>query len=186
MLLVDHINEENSRLYNLIDQYHIAIPPTDLALYQTLGPTLHSLKDALDLAIDTKEEKIAKFSSDLEKNIGELMAEVLEIRNKAQDPMILSPNSKFENVSTFLEDIRAQLNHAEQMKAKYESWGRLFKSGGSTDPAKEEEAAPAQTSSPPQELEETRTEVELKCTLWNSLHNWESITEYFLFYLIIK
>jgi dynein heavy chain len=179
MSLVDHINAENSRLYNLIDQYRIMIPPTDLALYQTLGPSLHSLKDALDLAIDTKEEKIAKFSIDLEKSMNELMAEVLEIRNRAQDPMILNPSSNYESVFAFLEDLRSQLSNAENMKTKYESWSRLFKVGGSLDPSKEEEVVEAPVSTQPGELEETQTEVELKCTLWNSLHQWQLLTEYF-------
>lgn len=185
MSLVDHINEENSQLYSLIDQYRILIPPTDLALYQTLGPTLHSLKDALDLAIDTKEEKIAKFSTELEKSMNELMGEVLEIRNRAQDPMILNPSSKYENVYAFLEDLRSQLSKAENMKKKYESWSKLFKSGGSVDPAKAEEAAEVQASSQLGELDETQTEVELKCTLWNSLHQWELLTEYVYNYFYI-
>lgn len=178
MSLVDHINQENSQLYNLIDQYRIMIPPTDLALYQTLGPTLHSLKDALDLAIDTKEEKIAKFSTELEKSMNDLMSEVLEIRNRAQDPMILNPSSKFENVYAFLEDLRSQLRKAENMKRKYESWSKLFKSGGTVDPSKADEAAEAPATSQFGEMDETQTEVELKFTLWNSLHQWELLTEY--------
>jgi dynein heavy chain len=182
MSLVDHINAENSRLYNLIDQYRIMIPPTDLALYQTLGPSLHSLKDSLDLAIDTKEEKIAKFSIDLEKSLNDLTAEVQEIRNRAQDPMILNPTSKYETVFSFLEDLRCQLNRVENMKKKYESWSQLFKAGGTLDPSKQEEGAEAQLATQPGELEETLTEVEMKCTLWNSLHQWELLTEYVFMY----
>lgn len=178
MPLVELLNDENSHLHRLIDQYQIQISPTDLALYQTLGPSLRSLKDALDIAMDTREEKITKFSIDLEKNVGDLMQEVLEIRNKAQDPMVLNPLSRHETVTLFLEDLREQLSRAETLKKTYESWNQLFKVGGAAkDGAVEIQDSSAGIITKPGELEETRTEVELKRTLWSSLKDWESITE---------
>ena len=181
MPLVEQLNEENSRLYALIEQYRIGIPPTDLALYQTLGPTLRSLKDALDIAVDTKEEKITKFSIDLEKSVSELMSEVLEIRNKAQDPMVLNPASKHETVAEFLEDLREQLTRTETLKKRYETWNQLFKAGGlSSEVGKQPEEvveSGMSDSNTSGELEETRAEVELKRTLWSSLREWESLTE---------
>ena len=178
--LVEQLAGENTSLYKLIEMFRISIPPTDLALYQTLDPTLRSLKDTLDIAIDTKEEKITKFTMDLEKNVSELMQEVLEIRNKAQDPMVLNPTSNHELVVAFLEDLVAQLNRAEAQKKRYEVWSELFKTGGEPSGETKEQSGDSNSSNTQAkqgELEETKVEVELKRTLWSSLHQWEHLTQ---------
>jgi dynein heavy chain, axonemal len=175
------------RLYHLLETYKIRIDPTDLAFYQTLGPCFRSLKEAVDIASETKDESISKFSSELEKAMTELMAEVSEIRNKSQDPMVLNIGGKSEVIIKFLEDLRSQLDRVEALKKKYESWNELFKNGGVTN-VDEDSLEPASkpiqaatSSSKSGELEETKVEVELKRTLWVSLKEWENITEYVLF-----
>ena len=189
MPLVENLNDENNRLYGLIEQYRISIPPTDLALYQTLGPSLRSLKDALDMSLDTKEEKITKFSIELEKNVAELMQEVLEIRNKAQDPTVLNPLSKHDTVTLFMSELSDQLFKVEALKKKYESWSELFKAGGSMSEVERQRQNQSENNAAaiakPTEFEETRTELELKKTLWVSLREWEKMTEYILLYEII-
>jgi dynein heavy chain len=179
MNLVEQLFEEVSRFYSLLDVYKIPIQPTDLALFQTLSPTLRQLKESVDMATDTKDENITKFSAELEKAMGDLMSEVSEIRNKAQDPMVLNSGAKSELVIKFLEDLRTQLDKVDELKCKYESWGELFKNGGTpTAPAKAEPGKQA-AKEPPKttDLEETRTEVDLKRTLWTSLKEWDALTE---------
>ncbi|KAJ3281611.1 Dynein heavy chain 6, axonemal [Borealophlyctis nickersoniae] len=184
MPLVEQLYEEVTRLYTLMDLHKIAIQPTDLALYQTLGPTLRQLKESVDMASDTKEENISKFSSELEKALADLMGEVSEIRNRAQDPMVLNPGAKNEMVIKFLDELRAQLEKVNAQKGRYELWAELFKSGGNVAAMHAKAAAAAEggggaaaTGMPKSgELEETKTEVELKRTLWLSLKDWEVIT----------
>ncbi|KAJ3101998.1 Dynein heavy chain 6, axonemal [Phlyctochytrium planicorne] len=179
MTFVELYYEEVTRLYTTIDNYKINIMPTDLALFQTLGPTLRQLKESVDMASDTKDESISRFSTDLDKAIGELMSEVSEIRNKAQDPMVLNPSSASELVIEFLSDLRGQLDAIENLKKKYEIWSELFKNGGSIAAmqSKASEAPKVPLQPRTGELEETRNEVDLKCTLWNSLREWSNITE---------
>ncbi|KAI9095538.1 hypothetical protein DFS34DRAFT_182154 [Phlyctochytrium arcticum] len=186
MALVEQLYEEVTRLYTLMEQYKISIQPTDLALYQTLGPTLRQLKEAVDMASDTKEENINKFSGELDRSMNELMSEVSEIRNRAQDPMVLNPGAKSDVVIKFLEELREQLATVEATKVRYEAWSELFKNGGSMAAQKGVEGAPADNKSAPAptsaaigksgELEETKTEVELKRALWISLKDWEVLT----------
>ncbi|KAJ3052746.1 Dynein heavy chain 6, axonemal [Rhizophlyctis rosea] len=184
--LVEQLYEEVTRLYNLMDTHKIAIQPTDLALYQTLGPTLRQLKEVVDMATDTKEENISRFSGELEKSLGELMGEVSEIRNRAQDPMVLNPGAKSEMVIKFLDDLKSGLEKVEERKGRYEMWGELFKSGGSPKAMAEKAAAAAAEGGAPKvaaqqaktgDLEDTKTEVELKRTLWLSLKEWEGVTK---------
>lgn len=176
--LVEHFYNEVTRLYTIMETHKIEIQPTDLALFQTLGPTLRQLKETVDMASDTKEDNISRFSFELEKVTGELMAEVAEIRNKAQDPMVLNPGAKAEDVLEFLDDLREQMDKLEASKAKYAAWEDLFKSGGSTAPdaEKKEDLKPIGSESKVEEMEETKTEIELKRVLWKSLSDWDGIT----------
>ncbi|KAJ1555299.1 Dynein heavy chain 6, axonemal, partial [Nowakowskiella sp. JEL0078] len=181
MNLVENFYDEITRLYNLMEAHKIVIQPTDLALYQTLGPSLRQIKEALDMATDTKEENISKFTSELDHSTSELMNEVSDIRNRAQDPMVLNPGAKSDLVISFLEELCNQLERIETLRVRYEMWAELFKSGGSVSGMQNK--AEVETKAPPTaalkvgELEETKTEVELKRTLWTSLREWEIITE---------
>ncbi|KAJ3192063.1 Dynein heavy chain 6, axonemal [Irineochytrium annulatum] len=182
MVDVEMFYEEVTRLYGLMESYKIPIQPTDLALFQTLGPTLRQLKEAVDMASDTKDESISKFSAELDKGFNELLSEVSEVRNRAQDPMVLNPGTASKIVIDFLEELRVQLDKIDSLKTKYESWSDLFKNGGSVPgAAKKPEGTKAPANAQAQakhgELEDTRKEVELKRTLWISLKEWVSMTE---------
>ncbi|KAJ3111652.1 Dynein heavy chain 6, axonemal [Phlyctochytrium bullatum] len=177
--VVEQFYEEVTRLYGLIDVYKVQIMPTDLALFQTLGPTLRQLKEAVDMASDTKDESISRFSSDLDKAINELMSEVSEIRNKAQDPVVFNAQSSSDLVIEFLRELREQLDRIEGLKKRYEFWADLFKNGGSMAAmnARVQETGKAPAAPSNGELEETKAEVELKSTLWSSLREWNALTE---------
>ncbi|KAI8909816.1 dynein heavy chain and region D6 of dynein motor-domain-containing protein [Gorgonomyces haynaldii] len=179
MPTVEILEQEVTRLYGLLERFKIYIQPTDLAMYQTLSPTLRSLKDAIDIALDSKEENIAKFTADQDRSLNELMQEVSEIRNRAQDPMVLNPNSQSDHVLTFLDDLGNQLLKADTLKKKYEAWAELFRNGGfsaKTEETEEKEKPPQPEETGPNELEETKVELELKKTLWVSLKEWDNIT----------
>ena len=175
--MVETFYTEINDLYAIMDKYKISILPTDLALFQTLGPTLRQLKEAVDMATDTKDDNISKFTSELEKTVNDLMAEVAEIRNKAQDPMVLNPGARSDLVINFLDDLRAQLDQLEASKFKFGAWDALFKNGGSTGPADPtKESVKSSNDLKNAELEETKNELELKRILWKSLSEWDVIT----------
>ncbi|KAI9346257.1 dynein heavy chain and region D6 of dynein motor-domain-containing protein [Obelidium mucronatum] len=108
LALVDKLFDEVSRLYTLIDTYKIKIPPTELAMFQTLGPTLRQLKEAADMASDTKDDNIAKFSADLEKQLFDLTQSAFD----------------------WLLDTSGKLQEMIALKGKYEQWAEIFKNGG--------------------------------------------------------
>lgn len=153
-------------------------------MYQTLSPTFRSLKESLDIAIDSKEDNITKFNVDLEKMLNDLLSEISDIRNAAQDPMVLSPSSNSDDVIKYLEELRIQLEKVDVLKRKYETWGRLFRNGGLTriiSSDNDDGAHDGQPESNPDgniEMVETTKEVELKNSLWTSLREWDKLVEY--------
>lgn len=180
---MDELESEVSQLHKILDTHKILIQPTDLAMYQTLSPTLRSLKESLDVAVDSREDNIVRFTADLEKLMTDLLSEVAEIRNAAQDPMVLNPSSNCDDVIKYLDGLKTQLEKINVLKIKYESWGKIFKSGGlidvppADDAEKEAQLQPIAPLEATIEMEETIKEVELKGSLWTSLKEWENITE---------
>lgn len=186
MATVELLQNEIFELYTLLDKYKITIQPTDLAMYQMLNPTLLNLKEAVEIAMDSKELNINRFTSDQEKALQELLVEVSGIRNKAQDPMVLSVLSSTETVLSYLEGLVVQLKAAEVLKAKYDSWSELFRNGGGAlstlETSTVSKAINLQSKLLKDDeaeldiLDETRNEIHMKRTLWTSLRNWEVIT----------
>ncbi|KAJ1344291.1 hypothetical protein BSLG_001431 [Batrachochytrium salamandrivorans] len=188
MPVVNQLEDEVAHLYALLDLYEIKIQPTDLAMFQTLGPSLRSLKDAVEVAIDTREESITRFTIDLEKSMAELLNEVSDIRNRTQDPMVLSSFTTSEVVIKFLEDLRHQLEKVEVLKKRYEQWSELFKRDGAvadihsgglpkSTVATENSLDTRVAAQKGSELDETKNEIDLKMTLWISLKEWSLLTE---------
>jgi dynein heavy chain len=169
-------SEEVTRLYTLVETYKVSILPTDLAMFQTLGPTLRQLKEVSDMAMDTKDDNITRFSQELDKAMSDLFSQVSEVRNKAQDPMVLNPTSDSESVMTYLNGLYDQLLAFDASKKRYENWDLLFKSGGFAKdiqiPEGGKAAAPRSV-----ELDESKMEVELKRSLWLSMKEWGVLTE---------
>lgn len=162
-----------SQLYQLIERFKIFIQPTDLAMFQTLKPTLHTLNESLTLALDSKEDNITKFSSDLSKDLEDLAIEVLAVRKASQDPMVLNPSSNSSQVIHYLEGLNGQLVRVDGLKDKYEEWSRLF-SSHSTDTIDDECMT---TKGPSDEMIETSKQVELKSSLWIGLRDWDILVK---------
>jgi dynein heavy chain len=158
---IENRYNEVTRLYLLLEQYTVPVVPTDIALYQTLGPTLRQFKEVVDMAEDTKEENISKFSIELEKNIAELVSDVIKLRDRAQDPMIYNPNAKVDTVLRFLDDLIKQIDKLGAMADNYTKYQNNFK------------VLPYKYV----ELEETKSEIQLKRTLWLSFQKWEAAVE---------
>ena len=190
--LVDVLFAEVTGLYNLMYTYHIPIEPTDLALHQSLAPTLRTLRDVVDMALETKDDSIQRYSAELEKAMTDLMVEVAEVRNAAQDPSILTASSDTEDVTVLLNGLVSRIKAIEDRKHTYEHWGELFKAGGSFSALHSQQAAIAvenggKGSAPKvvsdsdigrsQELDDTRNEVGLKLLLWSSIKEWKELTE---------
>ncbi|KAI9190457.1 hypothetical protein H9P43_001891 [Blastocladiella emersonii ATCC 22665] len=152
--------QEVSKLYGLIDQYKLPIVPTDLAMFQTLRPTIRQLKDAVDLAEESREESVSRFSGELEKQFSDLITQVNDVRTQAQNPMILNPASSVDEVMAFLSDLGKQFDALLFTANQYCEYQSQFKV--------------PQTKSV--EIEEAKADIDMKTSLWKSFRDWETLT----------
>lgn len=137
------------------------VVPTDLALFQTLSPSFRELREILEAVEDAREEYIQKFSIELEKEIQSLIGQFVSVRNRAQDPLILSPSSKSDDVIRLVDVLIAEANELASFGARYEKYQTQFK-------------LPITTYT---EVAEIRNELNLKRTLWVGLQEWQSTVE---------
>lgn len=75
-------------MYQMMEEYKVAIPDEEFALYQTLKPALEKLKEVIAASDSSKEEKITKFITQLDQNISKLRGNILEVRTLGQHPMV--------------------------------------------------------------------------------------------------
>ena len=77
-------------MYDLIEQYTVPTPPEDFAVYQTLGPSITNVRNAIDKALAERDANIDKFCTHLDKDIAELAKDVKEVKQEAQVTMATS------------------------------------------------------------------------------------------------
>ncbi|KAK3733193.1 hypothetical protein QZH41_008554, partial [Actinostola sp. cb2023] len=153
--------EENAQtskeLYELIDNYKVPTPPEDLAVYQTLRPTVTAVRNVIDKSLAERDANVDKFCSCLDKDIAILGKDLKEIKQKAQDPKILDSSSKPADVQSYLKGLQSKMDFLQQTSFTYKSYQKNFK----VEVTKFEE------------LEEVHAELRLKQALWNSLVEWD-------------
>ena len=79
VLLPQEIEEEANvirALYDLIEKYNVPAPPEDVAVYQTLTPSVNNMLQAIDRSLADRDANIEKFCSHLDKDIATLSKKV--------------------------------------------------------------------------------------------------------------
>lgn len=140
-------------LYTLVDEYQIPVPAMDRAAYGTLESTYTNLKTVMEEVENAKEENISKYSSSLEaggcglvwdrlsgvpflllvimpaalSGIEVVNKEVKEIRNSAQNEMLLSEDSEREKVVEYLLALKEQVDAQTAEAARINKYQTLFK-----------------------------------------------------------
>ena len=64
-------------LYDLIEKYNVPAPPEDVAVYQTLTPSVNNMLQAIDRSLADRDANIEKFCTHLDKDIASLSKKVL-------------------------------------------------------------------------------------------------------------
>ncbi|EDO31800.1 predicted protein [Nematostella vectensis] len=157
---IDDIEAESmtiKELYDLIDNYKVPTPPEDLAVYQTLRPTVTAVRNVIDKSLAERDSNIDKFCTCMDKDIVQLGKDVKEVKQKAQDPKILDSSSKSESIIAYLKELQGKMDRLHDTAFTYKSYQKNFK----VEVTKFEE------------LEEVHAELRLKQSLWNSLVEWD-------------
>ncbi|XP_046331899.2 dynein axonemal heavy chain 6-like [Haliotis rufescens] len=148
-------------MYDLIDEYKVPTPPEDFAVYQTLGPSITNVRNAIDKCLTERDANIDKFCTHLDKDIGELTKEVKEIKQEAQNPIILDVNSDTDRVKQVLTKLLNQMEDLQKRAYTYKSYQKNFKVEVTKFDA----------------LEEAYAELKLKELLWTAIDEWDILLE---------
>ncbi|XP_059179969.1 dynein axonemal heavy chain 6 [Centropristis striata] len=149
------------QMYNLINMYSVPIIPEDLVVFSTLQPAINSLHNIIDEATAERDSSMEKLCSSLHKDIKELNREVINVRLKSQDPQILDINADSSQVRLLLGGIQISLDELHAQASTYTSHQKKFKVEVTKFDA----------------LEEVTAEFKLKQLLWDSLEEWDSLSE---------
>ena len=145
------------KLYALIETYNVPTPPEDLAVYQTLYPSMSAVRNAIDKSLAERDANVDRFCTSLDKDIEELGKEVKEVKQEAQNPSILDAGSEPDKIAEILNRMQEKMTAFQERAFQYKTYQKNFK----VEVKKFEE------------LEEVHAEIKLKQLLWNSLQNWD-------------
>uniref|UniRef100_I3MYF0 Dynein axonemal heavy chain 6 n=1 Tax=Ictidomys tridecemlineatus TaxID=43179 RepID=I3MYF0_ICTTR len=152
------------QMYKLIEQYQIATPPEDFAVFATMKPSIIAVRNAIDRAVGDRETSIKQFSLHLGRDLEDLNEEVNEIKLQAQDPQILDINTDQEKIKNILSDLQCVLDDLQKRAFQYKSYQKNFKVEVSKFEA----------------LEEVSAELKLKQLLWESYSEWDKLQQEWL------
>ncbi|KAK7497834.1 hypothetical protein BaRGS_00010968 [Batillaria attramentaria] len=159
---IDPLEQEASvvkDMYDLIDEYKVPTPPEDFAVYQTLNPSITNVRNAIDKALAERDANIDKFCTHLDKDIAELGKEVKEVKQEAQNPMILDPTADKDRVQTLLKKLLTQMDELQERAFTYKRFQKNFKVEVTKYDA----------------LEEAHAELKLKELLWKAIDEWDGL-----------
>ncbi|VEL11659.1 unnamed protein product [Protopolystoma xenopodis] len=83
MIKIEPLEKEGDiikEMCDLIEAFKVPTPPEDLAVFQTLYPSIDRAKNAIDKAIAEHDGNIDKFCAVLDKDIAELLRDVHEAK----------------------------------------------------------------------------------------------------------
>src|SRR5690606_12217749 len=117
-----------SNIYKLLEEEQVEVPPDDRDRF-TVGTvsTISTLRAAIALAEDSKEDRISKFTIDLERRLEDLRSEVKSIMEKSQDDIISNVESDIDEVIEYLENLKSNVEHCKKTAIRYAEYQELFK-----------------------------------------------------------
>ncbi|KAK5899926.1 hypothetical protein CesoFtcFv8_009352 [Champsocephalus esox] len=159
--VLEEEQETVCQLYNLINTYSVPTPPEDLFVFATLQPTISSLHSIIDGAALEREASMGKLGSSMHKDIMELNREVTQVTLKAQNPQNLDINSDPSQVRLLLGGVHISIDDLQAKASAYTSYQKRFKVEVTKFDA----------------LEELTAEFRLTKLLWDSMEEWDSLSE---------
>lgn len=146
-------------MYDLIEKYNVPTPPEDFAVYKTLRPSIHGVRNAIDKAVSERDANIDKFCNHMDKDIAELGKEVKAVKEEGQNPQILDVNSDQAKIKGLIGKMITTMDELQARAFQCKTYQKRFK----VEVAKFDD------------LEEVHAELKLKELLWRSLDEWDDV-----------
>ncbi|KAG8249571.1 hypothetical protein J6590_017555 [Homalodisca vitripennis] len=148
-------------LYDLIEEYQIAVSPDDTNAYFTFGDKLTSLHNLVDKLQADRYKIVEKFNDQISKDISALIEEVAGIRDEALQSWLVDAETNPELAQTTLSQLFDQLVECQKRAANFRENQKKFK----VDVTRFEI------------LDEAVADVKLRQLLWESVEAWAKYTE---------
>ncbi|XP_041927364.1 dynein heavy chain 6, axonemal-like isoform X2 [Alosa sapidissima] len=114
------------QLYTIINEFQIMISPEDLALYHHLIPSFYHLKSTVLICETKKDDKIFTFNADLSKQLTKLRHDLVLIKLKINNPLLLCSDTLPEMVDEVLQALTEELAIHSNKAYSYFSFRELL------------------------------------------------------------
>ncbi|CAG9464970.1 unnamed protein product [Pedinophyceae sp. YPF-701] len=155
----DRFHEVNSH-YRLIAKFKIAVPPMEMAAFQTMASDFDRFRETVDASEGAKDGYIMQFQGDVQNAEQEMVAEAAEVRMTAQDELILDPATDPERALRVTQNLTTRIEEMLAQRDKIARYRELFKL----------------PSVELVDVTECAQEVQLKHLLWQSIQEWRALT----------
>jgi len=147
--------------YALIGKFDITdlCQPEDVAENRTLRESMMKIIDLTKEQLDERPKKVTKLEALLGKDISTLGADVLAVRNRSQEQIVLDAEADPEKALDFTTALFEEMESLQAKAATYKKYQRQFKM----------EVTKLNS------LEETHAEVRAKNNLWKNVMKWETM-----------
>ena len=133
------------------------MPSELLTLSQNFSNAIYQLKDAIDLAYQSKEHICHQFALDLDKAVQHLQTQAVHCRNEAMNPKIFNLSSNPTDNLTMLERLSKSINELSNLSTTYESYIKRFELNTTKKAS----------------LDSIKTDIETKKELWTVFVSWK-------------
>eukprot|EP00063_Salmo_salar_P092130 XP_014066965.1 PREDICTED: dynein heavy chain 14, axonemal isoform X3 [Salmo salar] len=165
------------QLYSMAKEYQITISPEELALYQHLVPSFQHLKSAVMICETKRDDNIFKFSVDLGKHLNQLRFELVLVKMKVNNPILLcsytSPKVANEILQALSEEVAIYSNKAYS----YTSYGELLRNSFSmkkiSTVVRMKQCRGSNAAEVEAELSEVDCALTLRKMLWGMQKEWD-------------
>ncbi|OHT09907.1 Dynein heavy chain family protein [Tritrichomonas foetus] len=147
--------------YQLASELSVSIPPDEEAEYQAMLPVFDDVKRALSFAGEQKQTLMPKFSTQLDKLIGQLHSNVLDVAQVSLNPILGNITTKIEEAQSFLKTIMEKLTEVKTAASDYNKYQRAMNLQVTRF----------------EDVEELNKEITLKNLLWETKVKWINLTE---------
>ncbi|XP_038822889.1 dynein heavy chain 6, axonemal-like [Salvelinus namaycush] len=165
------------QLYSMAKEYQITISPEELALYQHLVPSFQHLKSTVMICETKRDDNIFKFSVDLGKHLNQLRFELVLVKRKVNNPILLccytSPKVANEILQALSEEVAIYSNKAYS----YTSYGELLRNSFSmkkiSTVVRMKQGRGSNAAEVEAELSEVDCALTLRKMLWGMQKEWD-------------
>ena len=147
--------------YQLASELCVTIQSDEESEYQALLPAFDDVKRVLSFAGEQKQTLLPKFSAQLDKLIGQLHSDVLDVAQASLNPILGNITTKIEDAQAFLKEILQRLDEVKTAASDYNKYQRAMNLQVTRF----------------EDVEELNKEITLKNLLWETKVRWINLTE---------